>query len=101
MIENSTPPGWTNDATYRAQLHLSSMRYGELMSHSRAIFREEAGADRSMATQLRFAEYLRGLLTADKLAGHFVGIGLDDVDFVQLADHWLGGIEAYRTQQPS
>lgn len=35
--------GWTNDATYAAQLFLSSMRYGQMMDRSRVIFRQAAG----------------------------------------------------------
>lgn len=90
------PPGWTNDATFAVHSFLASMRYGELMSASRRIWHElpESG-DRSAIALSQFAQVLYDTAAADKLAGHLVGVGLDDVDFVQLAGHWLDGMESF------
>jgi hypothetical protein len=35
------------------------------------------------------------LATSEKRAGQLVGIGLDDVDFIQIADYRLGGVATY------
>jgi hypothetical protein len=76
------PLAWTNDSTWTTA--------------SRRIWRETVpGDDRSATALERFSEFVRELVTAEKIVGNLVGIGLDDVDFIQVADYTLGGIAAY------
>ncbi|HWB12678.1 MAG TPA: hypothetical protein VG826_25860 [Pirellulales bacterium] len=90
------PLAWTNDATWIAQRHLSAYRYSELMMASRRIWGDaERSENRSAVALERLAAFVREMATSDKLAGRLVGIDLDDIDLVQIADYWLGGIAAY------
>ena len=89
---------WTNPSTVAVHQHLASMRYGELMSASRECWREARprdGGTRSTATLQQFAQFLHDTANRAKLDGHLAGIAFDDVDFVQIADHWLGSINGY------
>ncbi len=87
------PHHWKNEATQKADSYFSTWRYGELVNQR--IDSWHAGEQAPDAAVKHLADYLRNLAQFDRLFGAKLEVDLAEVDFDQIADGWLRGIQAY------
>lgn len=93
MTDEDGYNGWSNRATWMANLHLSNER--GMYEHCLELARADIDDVRAVASSLE--QFCEGVLEAcsrrDPMFADFLSVGTENIDWDEIARHWIADVQ--------